>query len=440
MGKAIVLALCVAVAVFFLSLQAALREPFPRVPDRELDNPGWRVLEDRYIQPYFSYSAPYGKPLTKPAEKYVDSAGRARQHDLDGEPEARIGFMGCLSGPAKAYSENMLKGVTMALDEVNAAGGVRGKKAVLKVRNDKGDMGTCGEEWVKLIYDDRVLGILGSMGSDATHVGIRVSLKNEVPSLTSISTDPTITQVFTVFSFRCLADDWSQGRAMAKLLLFDLGLKKIAVLQQNSRYGRMGVQELSRVYQRRGFPVGISLKFEGKARDFSAQVAIIRDYEPEAVVIWGLYTPAAKIVTQLRAAGIRCPVFGSDGVVSDRFPALAGKAAEGVITTMPYDFASDDPVNVEFLARYRKRYGGEPDSFSAHGYDAARIMCAAITEGGFNRTKVRDALARVKGFPGVTGRIGFDQANNDTRTVLFAKIVKGKFVPLRLLDRKDYLK
>jgi ABC-type branched-subunit amino acid transport system substrate-binding protein len=439
--KQLIAACVLAVLCALFAGHMAVSDPFPTVPDQALSNKGWNVLDPAFTQPFINFARPYGEPLKKPFDKYVDPTGRGSQHDDGSAKEVRIGFIGCLSGPAKAYSANQLKGTNLAIEEINARGGIGGRKIKLFIHDDKADMGRNGEEWAKMVFEDKVVGILGSMSSDTTHVGIRVSLKFEVPSMTSISTDPTITQVFTVFSFRCLADDWSQGRAMAKLVLFDLGLKKIATLQQNNRYGRMGIAELSRVYQRKGYPVKLALKFEGKATDFSSQVALVKAFEPEAVIMWGLYTPCSRLVKQLRAAGVKCPIFGADGMVSEEFPKLAGKDAEGVITTMPYDYDSPDPANREFIEKYRKNYGEEPDSFSAHGYDSARIMCAAIEKAGLNRTRIRDAIAGTKHFHGVTNPdITFDHTNNISCEVLFAKIIGGKFVPLYKIDRSEYLK
>ena len=173
------------------------------------------VLEPKYVQPYYNFARPSSIPLDRSFSDFVDPIGRS-DISFENDDEVRIGFLGCLSGPAKAYSGEMLNGAMMAVEEINAAGGYHGKPVRLIQRDDQALMGENANQMVKLCYEDRVLGVLGSMSSDTTHVALRVALKAEVPEITSISTDPTITQIVVPWVFRCLADDWSQSRALAK--------------------------------------------------------------------------------------------------------------------------------------------------------------------------------------------------------------------------------
>lgn len=388
------------------------------------------VLGPEYTQPYVFFARPHSVPLSKDYSDFVDPVGRD-DTSFENEPEVRIGFLGCLSGPAKSYSEEMLRGARLAQEEINASGGYRGKPLVLKVRDDKAVMGRTANETVGLIYEDRVLAFLGSMSSDTTHVAQRLALKGECAQLTSISTDPTITQVFIPWIFRCLADDWSQSRALAKLIFRDRGFRKVALLERNNRYGRMGSAELKRVAKRMKRPITLSMRY-GPTADFVDYARRIRDYGADAVVIWGLYADASQIVRALKAEGLEIPVFGADGLVSQAFIDMAGEAAEGVLVTYPYDYYRDDPLTQEFNARFRERYGHEPDSFAAHGYDAMHLLWKAVQRGGLNRTRIRDALAETRDFHGVTGMISFDLRGNDMRGVDFAVVHDGKFLPLRV--------
>jgi branched-chain amino acid transport system substrate-binding protein len=403
---------------------------------KTIPNPGQSVLAPHLTQAYHQYCQdPYGLPTAKPYGNFVDPIQAEKPEPLG--PAARIGFIGCLSGPAASYSGNMLAGAQLAMEELNRAGGYFGRPFELVTRDDKAVMGLDGHAMVELIFDENVVGILGSMSSDTTHVGIRVALKAEVPQMTSISTDPTISQVIVPWAFRILADDWSQGRAMAKLVFQDLGLTKVAIIERNNRYGRMGSLEIARVAQRMGHPVAIKLKVD-LVEDYSPQLRIVKDYHPEALVIWGMYTEASRITKQARAMGIDAVIFGADGLVSQKYIELTGKDAEQVIVTFPYNFYRDTEVNRAFIKNYTAKYGSEPDSFSAHGYDAMLAMGTAILEAGerhgkdkgLNRAFVRDELARLEGLEGATGRIGFDHTGNDMRVVEFAVIEDGKFQSL----------
>jgi ABC-type branched-subunit amino acid transport system substrate-binding protein len=361
----------------------------------------------------------------------VDPIGR-RDRTFVNDPEVRIGFIGCLSGPAKAYSGEMLLGVKMAVEEINDAGGYHGKPIVLKIRDDKAKMGEDANQMVKLCFEDKVLGVLGSMSSDTTHVALRVALKCEVPEITTISTDPTITQIVVPWIFRMLADDWSQSRALAKYVFEERKFKRVALLEHNNRYGRMGSMELKRVARRMGVPIKRAMKYSSPEKEFKPYLKNIKDFGADAIVNWGLYPQAARIVRQMKEMGYKIPYFGADGLVAQAFIDQAGDAAQGVVVTYPYDYYRDDPLTVDFNRRFKKKYGHEPDSFAAHGYDAMYVMWRAVLEGGLNRTRIRDALARTKDFHGVTGMISFDHRGNDMRGVDFAVVHEGKFLPLRM--------
>ena len=392
-----------------------------------------KVLPARYVQPFYNFARPSSIPLDRPYSEFVDPIGRM-DRSFEADAEVRIGFLGCMSGPAKDYSGEMLNGAMMAAKEINAAGGYHGKPLVLKIRDDKAVMGENANQMVKLCFEDRVLGVLGSMSSDTTHVALRLALKCEVPEITSISTDPTITQIVVPWIFRCLADDWSQSRALAKYVFEERKFKRVALLEHNNRYGRMGSAELKRVAKRMGVPIRVAIQYPSAAsvEDYRGYLEIIRDYGADAIVNWGLYPQAAKIVKLMDEMDYEVPYFGADGLVAQAFIDQAGESAEGVVVTYPYDYYRDDPLTKSFNERFEAKYGHPPDSFAAHGYDAMYLMWQAVKKGGMNRTRIRDVLAETKDFHGVTGMISFDHRGNDMRGVDFAVVHDGKFLPLRM--------
>jgi len=410
--------------------------PLVGLVPRELFGDGFaqKVLGPEYTQPYVNFKKPHAVPLAKDFSGFVDPIGRD-DTSFENDKEVRIGFLGCLSGPAKAYSGEMLRGTQLAVEEINARGGYRGKPVVLKIRDDQARMGNTANETVKLIYEDRVLAFLGSMSSDTTHVALRVALKGEVAELTSISTDPTITQIVVPWIFRCLADDWSQSRALAKLVFQERKFTRVALLERNNRYGRMGSAEIKRVAKRMGHPITLAIRYGKSTKNFAGHIEKIREYRADAVIIWGLYAKGAQIVREMDAAGLDIPIFGADGLVAPRFIELAGKSAQGVVVTYPYDFYRDDPITRRFNEKFRQRYGHDPDSFAAHGYDAMYLVFHAVKRAGLNRTRIRDELARTRDFHGATGIIGFDHRGNDVRGVQFAVVHNDKFLPLRMAGR-----
>ena len=345
-------------------------------------------------------------------------------------PTVRIGLLGSFEGPGGVYGRAMEKGVRMALDEVNAKGGLHGKEVELIKGNDDNDMGKNGHETVRLI-DEGCWGIIGSVHSGCTHVAVRITLKSEVPQITSISTDPTIGLVNSPWMFRCLVDDRGQGRALANLIFEELQYEKVGLVIHQNRYGKMGGKEIRSIAKLQGTPLVFQEEFSSEQRDFSKIIKRIEETRVEAIVIWGLYGPAGRLVRQLGREGVDIQIFGSDGIVAPAFLKVAGSACNGTIVTYPYDETRNDPKNKDFIRRFRKRYGEEPDSFSAHGYDAMMIMCEAIRKAGLNRYRIRDALANTRDHHGVTGFISFDHQGNDTREVTFARIIDGKFHPIK---------
>jgi ABC-type branched-subunit amino acid transport system substrate-binding protein len=391
------------------------------------------VLEPRYVQPYHNFTKPKSVPLDRPYADFVDPISRL-DRSFENDTEVRIGFLGCLSGPAKSYSEEMLKGSMMAVEEINSAGGYHGKPVVLKIRDDEALMGKDANEMVKLIFTDRVLAVLGSMSSDTTHVALRLALKCEVPEITSISTDPTITQIVVPWIFRCLADDWSQSRALAKYVFGERKFTRVALLEHNNRYGRMGSAELKRVAKRMERPIRVAIKYPSNCTDddIRGYLKIIRDHGADAIVNWGLYPQGARIVKMMKEVGLDIPFFGADGLVAQQFITDAGEAAEGVVVTYPYDYYRESPLTQDFNRRFEAKHGYPPDSFAAHGYDAMMIVWRGVKIGGLSRARIRDAMATTRDFHGVTGMISFDHRNNDMRGVDFAVVHEGRFLPLRM--------
>lgn len=342
----------------------------------------------------------------------------------------RVGILASLSGGGAEYGIAMREGADMARDEINARGGIKGKPLELIYRDDRNDMGENGHQTVKLLFDDKVLAIIGSVHSGCTHVAARITLKAETPQLTTVSTDPTVQMIGSPWMFRCLADDRAQGAAIADLVFGKDGHRRVGLFQQRNRYGKMGGKTIAHIATTRNTPLIFKEFFEPNQTDFSKLTATAARDKPEALIIWGLYSEGAGLVKALRASGYRGTIYGADGMVSQKFIELAGDAAEGTIVTYPFDDTRTDPVTQKFIADFQKIYGKRPDSFAAHAYDAVYMMARAIERGGTSKVGIRDALAATRDFPGVTGPISFNEYNDDGRPVIFAKVTGGRFVPL----------
>jgi len=210
----------------------------------------------------------------------------------------------------------MLNGAKMAIDEANAAGGYGGKpfrlithndydnwqisSAATGVSKDSAIWGSASNDAVRMIYDDKVWAMFGSISSESTHIALRLTLKAETPLVNSASTDPTIPETIIPWYHTVLQDDRVQGYTLARHIYTDLGLKRVAILRVNDRYGRFGVLKFKDASRRLGHPVVIEQKFMRGDSDFRHQLQLIEDSRVDAIVLWTDIEPAAMILEQMQ--------------------------------------------------------------------------------------------------------------------------------------------
>src|SRR6516164_1309397 len=232
--------------------------------------------------------------------------------------EVRIGFIGPLENhPDAALGKKMLNGVQLALDEANAAGGYGGKPFKLMLHNDSATWGASSNEVVKMVYDDEDWAMFGSISGDTTHIALRASLKAELPIVNSASTDPTIVETTIPWYFSVLQDDRTQGYTLARHIYTELGLKCVALLRVNDRYGRFGVGKFRDASRRLGHPVVIEQKFMPADTDFTRQLLVINDSDVDGIVLWTDEPKAAMVLKQMRDRGMTQGVFGSHRTLGD---------------------------------------------------------------------------------------------------------------------------
>jgi branched-chain amino acid transport system substrate-binding protein len=344
--------------------------------------------------------------------------------------EVRIGFLGPLEGSIISdLGKQMLQGSLLAVEEANKKGGYHGIPYKLMEHNDVGLWGAAANEVVKM-DDEKVWAWIGSIDDINSHVAIRASLKLEIPNINTGDPDPTFTETNIPWVIRVIPDDRQSGYALVDYIFKKTRHSRVAVIRANNRYGRVGILHFNRSSTRIGFPSVMEERFNDGETDFKSQLERILVSKPDAIVIWGNAKESALILKQMRAMGMKQPVFGSDRMVSLDFLKIAGSLADGVVTTCQYNPDADIPKLKAFKANYLKRFGMEPDVFAAHAYDGTNILIEAIQKVGLNRALIRDVLTDLKtfnGYEGVTGKIVFDASFNNIRPIFLAKINNGKF-------------
>jgi len=353
-----------------------------------------------------------------------------------------IGFLGPLDqdNPDSLYGIAMLHGAQLAVEGANAHGGYHGKPFALKVHDDLPLWGASSMDIVNMRFKERVWGMLGSIDAASTHIELRASLKLEVPIVDTGTTDPTVTETRIQWLLHNFPDDRQQGYALADYIFNQLKLKQIGVLRATDRYGRKGDKEFFDEARRVGHQPLLEMKYEDNEQDFSKQLRTLDETGIDGLVIWGDAPQAGLILKQMRALGMKQPVFASSRVAYPAVLEIAGPAAEGLVTVCAMDPTRHDPMWQAFRQRFLKRFHAEPDPYASYAYDGVNMLIAAIKKAGLNHGRIMDALRQyeMKGYQGVSGNAFFDYTLNNIAPVTFAQVRNGRFVywPERRTDWK----
>ena len=400
----------------------------------EAKNAPYAKTPRRYT-PFGRFVEPYKKFFLEEVGYY--GPGRETP-EPQGLKSVKIGFIGPIeqtvsvatggASHGEVLGRAMLRGSRLAVEEANARGGYRGKTPYeLVVTNDNGLWGSSGNEIVKFAYIDKVWGILGTIDGGNSHIAIRVALKAELPIINTADTDPTFVETNIPWAFRCIGDDRQMAYLIADYLFEKKKYTRVAAIRASNRYGRVNFDEVRDNCTRAGRALLAEMQYQVGDTDFGVQLRRIRSLEPEVVVTWGDAKETALILKQMRAMGMKQLLVASDRAVCDEFLKIAGPAAEGAMAGYPWDPTRRDPKLEKFRRTFRKRFDGDAETYAAHAYDGMNILIGAIEKAGLNRAKIRDAMAALKLYDGVTGPIPFDAVHQDVGDVTLARVENGKW-------------
>jgi branched-chain amino acid transport system substrate-binding protein len=255
----------------------------------------------------------------------------------------------------------------------------------------------------------------------------RVLLKVELPVVNTAGTDPTLTEHAVPWMLRVRPDDRQSGYRLAHKIFVEDARRRVAVFRANNRYARMGIGELVDAARRLHQPILLEVRFEDYDTSFETQIERLREVDPDAVVLWGGAAQTGRVLAALRAAGLTAPVYGPDRLVDPAFLEAAGAAAEGLVVTYPFDPGTREPRWMEFVGRYRRRWGEAPDAVAAYAYEGTRYLIRAVREAGLNRVRIRDRLFAAEEIPAVTGTLRFDTTQNNVSPVILGRVEGGEF-------------
>jgi len=424
-------------ACLVLAASAVAQTPENSAPLAQAPAKRYANMPDEAV-PYRNFTKPYKEWYLDTDTLEYNGAARDRvDEEMLKSPTVNIGFLGPIeNNPESPYGIAMLHGAQLAVDEANARGGFHGaagapgKPYALMIHNDVALWGASSFEAVKMAFDEHVITTLGSIDGASTHIMLRVNLKLEVPIMDTGTTDPTVTETRIPWLIHNFPDDRQQGYTLADYIFKQRKLKRIGVIRTQSRYARVGVAKLFDEAKRMGHVPVFETKFDRGDTDFSQQIRMVETAKLDAVVIWGEAKEAGLILKQMRAAGMKQPVFGSSRTAYAETIAIAGEAAEGFVTTSPVDLSRTDARWVEFVQRYRAKYNAQPDAYAAYAYDGMNLLTGAVERVGLNRGKVMDAFRAYvnKTYDGVAGTAHFDATLNNIAPLGLARVEGGRFV------------
>lgn len=331
------------------------------------------------------------------------------------------------TGPFATYGQSSTKGIQLACDEANAAGGVLGRKFHLYVEDDECKPEEAANAAQKLIQEDHVLCLIGEVASSNSLAASPIAQSAKTPMVTPSSTNPAVTQTGEYIFRVCFTDDF-QGLVMSRFAREKLHAKTAVIFSDVSSDYSKG---LSRVFRddftKSGGKILAEQSYTQGDRDFRPQLTTFKPLHPDVMYIPGYYGEVSMIMDQARQLGIKAVGIGGDGWDSPKLVEIGGKAVEGCFFSNHYSKDDPNPVVQKFVADFEKRYGEVPDALAACAYDAFRVVAEAIKRAGkVDRTALRDALAATRDFDGVTGKITIDANRNARKAATILTIKNGK--------------
>ncbi|WP_224982035.1 ABC transporter substrate-binding protein [Geomonas agri] len=344
----------------------------------------------------------------------------------------KIGFLGALTGDVAMFGKPTLEGMKMAADEINAAGGIQGKKIEIVEADNRGDKQEGASVTQKFISRDNVTAIVGDPTTGITKVAAPIAQKAGVVLLSAGATGPGVVEVGD-FIFRDTLLDSIAIPACIEYFAKDLGFKKVAIVTSDNNDYSVGLSQTFRDAAAKvpSIKIVADEKVKDGDKDFSAQITNIKSKKPDVILFSGYYTEGALIMKEARKQGLKAPMFGGDGLFSPKFIELGGPAVEGSMSALGFSTEQAAPATAKFIEAFKAKHNGElPGLFDAQGYDAVMLLADAMKRANSVDPKVfKGTLAQTKKFEGVSGTISMQANREPIKSPLSLLAVKdGKFV------------
>lgn len=353
-----------------------------------------------------------------------EGSGGASQNEIV------IGEVGSLTGNDATFGTSTRDGIDLAVKQINASGGVKGKKLRVIVLDDQGKPEEAATAVTKLITQDKVSAILGEVASTRSLAMAPIAQTHKVPMVTPSSTNPEVTQKGDYIFRVCFIDPF-QGMVMAKFAANSLKVKTAAVLRDVKNDYSVGLSNFfTESFKKLGGQIVIDQSYSSGDADFKSQLTSIKSKNPDIIYVPGYYTEVGLIARQAKELGIKAPLLGGDGWDSTKLTEIGGAALNGSFFSNHYTPDDKSAVVQKFITEYKQDFSGQvPDGLAAMGYDSAIVLADAMKRAkSFSGEDIKAALAETKDFQAVTGKITIDKNRDASKSAVVIEIKDGKFV------------
>lgn len=342
------------------------------------------------------------------------------------ETEVKIGVITALTGEQAKYGESTKRGIEMAIEEVNASGGISGKKVTALYEDSQGDPKLAVSALRKLITVNKIFVTIGALASSDILAMAPVAESNKIVLLAPSATAPAITNAGD-YIFRIAASDVYEGSFMAEYALKDLNLERVAVIYINNDYG-LGLREtFGEKYRELGGKIVEEQVFDQGATDFRSQLTKLKNANPQGIYVVG-YKEVGQLLRQAGELGIKTQWLSTSMFEDPDIIKLAETVSEGAyFTSQSFDPEKGGAIVSEFVKSFEKKYTMVPDIFAALSYDATKVLLIAVEKGGYSTEGIKESLYGIKNFPGITGEFTFDENGDVTKQIGIKTIRNGQF-------------
>ena len=338
--------------------------------------------------------------------------------------DIKIGVISELTGPISAFGKRAFNGIELATSEINASGGINGRKINLIVEDDQSIPQKAATSAKKLIEINKVSVIVGMVGSGLGMSVAPIANESKIPLIACGVSTPKYSTA-SDYTFRIRGNSQKEIQILAALAFNKYNTRKLAILNVQNEYGVSYKEVFKKSYVELGGKVIIDESYQSGSSDFRTQLTKIKNSGEDGIYLVAQGAENGYALKQMKELGIKAKIYATVGMEVPEAIQTGGSALDGVLyTTTGFDPTVDNELIRKFNSNYKKKYGENSDLFSAEGYDALKIVANILTKGTTEPGEIKEELYKLKDFPGVTGSITFNQFGDPINRNIFLKTIK----------------